>query len=391
MIGIYKIFCKSTGRVYIGSSSNVEYRLTSHKYALRTNTHSNKLMQEDYNKYGLDMFDFSIIEECDDNMKFEREKYYMEDVYKCLNTDTGYNRMPIHKVGCTYKQHVPKTYLCNSDIELIKFMLAIDVPINAISKALSRNYMHIKQIRELYNYQYVCDRYNYYMLHPSARNIVYFINTDIMKKFVEIYNDKLDLLFRYCPIIPFKDIEDIVSVNIEKVYYPIKGLHTDYTNHCLFQSDIDYIFSISNELESQILFFMILNSTVIGNHCISYFSEIQFITVFGKLSQHKFINAIRNLILNKIISISTFNMGYKLNLKHCGSVVIEQVSVQDTDLLYERIKNMYFQLKQTIGICKYCGKLFRQGKTKRANYCHDHRGYIKKLNKRVPSKICANT
>lgn len=199
------------------------------------------------------------------------------------------------------------------------------------------------------------------------------------------------MLFRYCPIVPFKDIKDIVSVNIEKVYYPIKGLHIDYTNRRLFQSDIDYIFSTSDELESQILFFMILNSTVVDNHCVSYFSEIQFITIFGKLHNYKFINAIRNLILNKIISINVSSMGYELTLEHRGDIIVEQIPAKNVDLLYERIKNVHFQLKQNIGICKYCGELFKQGKTKRANYCYEHRGYIKQSNKRIPSIICANT
>ncbi len=31
-----------------------------------------------------------------------------------------------------------------------------------------------------------------------------------------------------------------------------------------------------------------------------------------------------------------------------------------------------------IGTCKYCGKLFRQNKTNRIQYCYKHRGYQKK-------------
>ena len=40
-------------------------------------------------------------------------------------------------------------------------------------------------------------------------------------------------------------------------------------------------------------------------------------------------------------------------------------------LYYEKISG------EKIGQCEYCGRLFRQGKTKTANYCHKHRGYKK--------------
>lgn len=52
--------------------------------------------------------------------------------------------------------------------------------------------------------------------------------------------------------------------------------------------------------------------------------------------------------------------------------VIEYITDYDhLDLYYEKLSG------GKIGQCEYCGKLFRQGKTKTASYCYKHRGYKK--------------
>lgn len=53
--------------------------------------------------------------------------------------------------------------------------------------------------------------------------------------------------------------------------------------------------------------------------------------------------------------------------------VIDYVTDYDhLDLHYEKL------IGNRIGQCKYCGKLFKQGKTKLSDYCYKHRGYSKK-------------
>lgn len=49
LVGIYAIVNKTNGRVYIGSSSNLTSRLTSHERALISNKHPNAEMQKDFN------------------------------------------------------------------------------------------------------------------------------------------------------------------------------------------------------------------------------------------------------------------------------------------------------------------------------------------------------
>tara|TARA_R110002020_G_C15944375_1_gene744990 strand:- start:33 stop:641 length:609 start_codon:yes stop_codon:yes gene_type:complete len=60
---VYKIENTETGQVYIGQSTQYKSRWYSHRYQLRRNKHNNHKLQEDYDKYGLDVFEFKIIKE----------------------------------------------------------------------------------------------------------------------------------------------------------------------------------------------------------------------------------------------------------------------------------------------------------------------------------------
>lgn len=60
--GIYQIRNKVNGKVYIGSSVRVEQRISTHKRHLLLNKHSNQKLQLAYNKYGIDNFEYSVLE-----------------------------------------------------------------------------------------------------------------------------------------------------------------------------------------------------------------------------------------------------------------------------------------------------------------------------------------
>lgn len=68
---IYSIQCKITNKQYIGSALNHEKRKREHFYNLKNNKHPNKKLQNAYNKYRVDCFEFKIIECC----KNKRNKY----------------------------------------------------------------------------------------------------------------------------------------------------------------------------------------------------------------------------------------------------------------------------------------------------------------------------
>jgi len=68
--GVYRIRNKETGRVYIGASTATPKRWARHKRELRKRAHHNIDMQRDYDSYGLDSFEFEIIEEFPCNAQF---------------------------------------------------------------------------------------------------------------------------------------------------------------------------------------------------------------------------------------------------------------------------------------------------------------------------------
>lgn len=89
MCGVYKITNIINGKIYIGSSKDIDRRWREHTYSLEDNTHSNQKLQNAWNKYGRQNFKFEIIELCDERHQFEREQYYL-DLYKPFQS-AGYN------------------------------------------------------------------------------------------------------------------------------------------------------------------------------------------------------------------------------------------------------------------------------------------------------------
>ena len=51
---VYAIMHNKTRRIYIGSTERGSHRLKNHLNALRAGKHKNKLMQDDFDKYGED-------------------------------------------------------------------------------------------------------------------------------------------------------------------------------------------------------------------------------------------------------------------------------------------------------------------------------------------------
>ena len=69
--GVYKMENKKTGVIYIGCSTQLKRRFRDHKNNLKKNKHKNGLLQEAYNQYGLDVFEFEVIKEYPPDTPFE--------------------------------------------------------------------------------------------------------------------------------------------------------------------------------------------------------------------------------------------------------------------------------------------------------------------------------
>ena len=96
MRGIYKITNKINGKIYIGESLNIERRWKEHLLDLSFKTHKNYKLQNDYNKYGYEAFEFEVIATLDKNISSFIDKFIniiFEDVYitKYNSIEEGYN------------------------------------------------------------------------------------------------------------------------------------------------------------------------------------------------------------------------------------------------------------------------------------------------------------
>jgi group I intron endonuclease len=76
MVGIYGIKNLITGRIYVGSSNNIKGRWSYHKNYLRNNKHDSLYLQNSWNKHGEKAFKFFIIEECSEELLFEKEQFW---------------------------------------------------------------------------------------------------------------------------------------------------------------------------------------------------------------------------------------------------------------------------------------------------------------------------
>ena len=60
--GIFQVKNLANGRVFLGSSLNLEGPLNSAKFMLTIGMHRNELLQKEWNQYGPDKFVFEILE-----------------------------------------------------------------------------------------------------------------------------------------------------------------------------------------------------------------------------------------------------------------------------------------------------------------------------------------
>lgn len=101
--GIYAIVNTLNNKKYIGSSGNLRKRYRQHFNYLDKNKHVNLHLQRAYNKYGKDVFEFWIVEECEnirDTLISLEQKW--------INSDGDYNicKLSSHPSGEVYTGHI---------------------------------------------------------------------------------------------------------------------------------------------------------------------------------------------------------------------------------------------------------------------------------------------
>jgi len=95
--GIYIIKNKLNNKIYIGSAVDIVDRWRRHKILLQKNKHHSPILQNSWNKYGKENFDFIIVEECNKDILISREQYYLDILLKANDDNftffksNGYN------------------------------------------------------------------------------------------------------------------------------------------------------------------------------------------------------------------------------------------------------------------------------------------------------------
>lgn len=114
MIGIYKITNIYNGKMYIGSSNNIDRRWKEHKTSLNKGIHHSAKLQNSWNKHGEDSFIFEVLEECDTEKLLYLEQFYI-DKYRVYFE--GYNCKELTRAMITEQDYKrAKLYECYNKI-----------------------------------------------------------------------------------------------------------------------------------------------------------------------------------------------------------------------------------------------------------------------------------
>ena len=104
IIGVYKITNTITGDFYIGSSKDVKKRWAAHKWPSRWKRLPNNQLYRDMQKYGLDKFDFQILEEVEADSLKEKEQQFIEILKPTYNNYRA-NGLDIERHKETQKEY----------------------------------------------------------------------------------------------------------------------------------------------------------------------------------------------------------------------------------------------------------------------------------------------
>ena len=122
--GVYKITNTVTGDFYIGSSKDVKNRWACHKCKSKWKRYTNNPMDQDMQKYGVDSFDFQILEEVEIEQLKEKEQQFigmLKPTYNSIRAN-GWDFERYKKTQKKYnKEYLKKYYnqLCYYNSEML--------------------------------------------------------------------------------------------------------------------------------------------------------------------------------------------------------------------------------------------------------------------------------
>ena len=90
--GVYQIRNKITGERYIGSSKNIERRWQQHKWPSKWQEENKKLLYKKFQEYGIENFDFSILEIVEEVMLKQKEQEWINQLKPEYNRIFAYGK-----------------------------------------------------------------------------------------------------------------------------------------------------------------------------------------------------------------------------------------------------------------------------------------------------------
>ena len=130
-MGIYAIVNKINGKKYIGSSSNIKKRINKHFYLLKSNKHFSHHLQNSWNKYGPENFDWHIVCAVDDvNCLLDVEQKYLDDMqvwereygynvsktsHRCTHTSESKHLLRLANLGKKYSKETNEKKACKGE------------------------------------------------------------------------------------------------------------------------------------------------------------------------------------------------------------------------------------------------------------------------------------
>ena len=146
IVGIYKITNRVNGKCYIGKSVDINKRWIRHRccagsYASTTpDNHLYRAMK----KYGIENFEFEVIEECDIKSLCERERCYIE-LYRSYDREFGYN-MTLGGEGTLKQNRELICELWNSGLTISEIARHISGSRNTVKDALKESRIDYKSV-----------------------------------------------------------------------------------------------------------------------------------------------------------------------------------------------------------------------------------------------------
>lgn len=120
--GIYCIRNKFNNMIYIGSSINIENRIREHRNKLNKNKHENPKLQNAWNKYGGDNFEFIILSyETESKLRYNEQLYI--HLFGSLDRNQGYNISEGTSTCVLKGENNPRSSLTNKQVVEIKILL----------------------------------------------------------------------------------------------------------------------------------------------------------------------------------------------------------------------------------------------------------------------------